>query len=341
MIRVRGAALLLLAACGRIGFDGGSTATPDTGSPGSVPALCNVHDVATLSLDTSGAVALRALATQTGYVVAISTTRGNIYVARVPESLDSAELHLPLTPEYTLGGLSAIGDRIYIHTKTGGVGYLKLLDATFDTYMTIESGDDRVIDPATSRRTAGTGWRLNIAGGTLDIQEMAADGTRTGLVSSYTPATQAATIDQNRVVTVVGNDCQTMLLSDGGTPGQLHEIAGCAEPRLAVLEGGQALIAMRITATEWVVYRVPAEASATGVVRSLGDITGARIASADTAAWVVYERGGIAELARYDAASNPPGVTTLPEVSSPFDLAHAALFWLAGTTLRVGTPCLR
>lgn len=339
MVRVRRVAFVLLAACGRIGFDGDGAALPDgTPDASSAAALCNAHDVATLELDGT-ATTLRALATVSGFVVAIGTGNGNIYVARVPETLASAELHLPLAGGYALGGLSAIGDRIYLHARVDGTGYLKLLEPSFDTYATIEAGDDLALDPPTAPRTPGTGWRLNIAAGMLDVQEMATDGTRTGLVASYAPATQTATIAGNRLVTVLGKSCQTVVLSDAATPSRVHDIAGCSDPRLAVLDGGAALIAMRTGPAEWVVYRVPDDGTG-GTSRSLGDVSGARIAAADAAAWLVYARGGIVELARFDAALTSSTVA-LPSVSSPYDIAPNAVFWLAGSTLRVGTPCLR
>lgn len=325
-----------LAACGRIGF-GGSAAIDGGPDGGTTVALCDVRAAGTLALGAETVTRIRAVAGQTGFVVALETSAQNVYVARVDATVD---LHLPLADGYTLDGIARIGDRIFVRAATGGTAYTKLLDPSFDTYATVEGADEAPIDPPLAPRANGAGLRINIFGGLLDIAEMNSDGSLTGVASPYQPPAKAATIAGDRVVTVDTGGCETFLVGNDGTVSQVHRRDTCSEPQLAVLDSRRAILVHRAAPATVQVYLIPNDPQASGIASSLGDAIEPRVAAIGETAWALYRKGNGVELARFDAELASM-TAALPEVTGPFELIPTAAFWVEGTTLRVGTPCLR
>lgn len=335
----RAAVLVFAAACGRIGFDGSASADAQGAEAGTSIALCDPHTVMPLTLDGTP-TRVRAMVADIGYIVAIETSTGAIYIARVPSSLDTAEMHLPFTSGYSLGGVAHAGAGIFVNARTGGVSYLKLLDPTFDAYATIESIDDIPFDPPLAERTGGTAWRVARFAGFLEVAEMDAAGTKTGLVADYAPSGIAATISGNRVVYEIANRCETFLVDDAGVTSKLHLMPGCSDPRVAVLSNGRALIVHRVTPDQMQLYVVPEDPAAAGDKLTIGDLSETRIAANGTSAWVMARKAAINSvlLGKFDLQG---GTSVVVPVTGPFDITPSAAFWVEGTALRVGTPCLR
>ena len=327
----------MLTACGRIGFDGatgdGNTDTSTTA------ALCDPHTLTTLTL-AGEATRVRAITADTGYVVAINTSVGNIYVARVPSSLDTADVHLPQMTGYTLGGIAHVAAATFVQSRNGGTSYLKLLDPSFDSYTTIEGADDMTFDPPLAARANGRAWRVSRFGGFLEVAEIDAAGGKSGLVANYAPAGTSATIDANRVVYEFADRCETFVVDESGTTGKLHVIPGCSDPRVAVLSSGRALIVHRIAVNQMQLYVVPEDPAAIGDKLTIGDLSETRIAATGTAAWVMARKAAINTvlLGMFDLGG---GTSVAVPVTGPFDITPTAAFWVDGTSLRVGTPCLR
>ncbi|HET9482514.1 MAG TPA: hypothetical protein VFO79_01035 [Xanthomonadales bacterium] len=333
---MRPVVLLVLAACGRLGFD---ESTGD--APGSTAALCNPRTVGPLTLETTELpTVVRATPVTAGYAVAIETSHRNIHVARVTSTFTLASQHTPLAASYELGGIAALGDAVFVHALNTGVSYLKLLDASWNSYATVESGDDAVADPPIALRANGTGFRVGFFGGLAKIHEMRADGTQTGVASDlFVPAIAASIAPQAggaRVATGSSEGaCETFVVGLDGRTSERHAPPGsCSLPRVAVLASGRGVLVYQSATELETIYFVP------GFDPVIVAGSAARVAGIDDAAWVMLRRAGGVELHRVDESLAHQTVL-LDEVTAPFDLLPTAAFWVDGATLRVGTPCLR
>lgn len=335
---MRLAVILVLAACGRIGFDD-APSTDGNGSGGTGVALCDPRTVSTLAL-VGNAIKVRAIRTELGYVVAIGTDAGNVYFARVPSSLDSAALHLPLAANYALTGLGVLSEAVFVHTVSGGAGFLKLLDPTFDTYTTVENTDSAAIDPPIAARANGRGWRVTRLNGVLDVADMDRAGNKSGLQASYAAPGTTGTIDGNRVVYELGAVCESFLVDELGAIGELHRRSSCSEPRVTVLRDGRGMMVHRSASSQVHVYSIPADASQIGLERSLGEVSEPRIVAIDNFAWLMWRSASGVVLGRFDSEL-VASTANVPEVKAPYDLTTSAVFWVEDSALRVATPCLR
>ena len=326
----------MLTACGRLGFE---DVAASIDAPVQTVALCDTHTVMSLSL-TGEATRVRAMVADIGYVVAIGTNSSNVYVARVPSSLDTADVHLPLSGGYTLGGVAHVANTTFVNATNGGTSYLKRLDPSFDSYATIESADNVTFDPPLAPRANGRAWRVARFNGFLEVADMDEAGNKGGPVANYAPTGTTATIADNRVVYEIDGGCETFVVDDSAMIAKLHKRTPCTDPQVAVLSSGRAVMVYRTDPSRMKLYAIPDDETATGTSKDLGDVTNARIAPAGDTAWVMVQKSTGVLLGQFDVALAGQEAA-VPDVTGPFDITRSAAFWVEGAALRVGTPCLR
>lgn len=344
----------LLAGCGRFGFDPGSGTTADAAvdsaldAPAAIiPAVCDPRATTSAPISVGEAVtSVRAVPLSTGHALAIATDGGRIHV--VPAAADGTlgTFHLPFDGGYTLFGLAQLADTPFVYVDTGGTGYIKILDAAWDSYATGPSADPVSIDPPQAALPGGqTAMFGLIFGAGMVIEELDDAGVSTGVTADYAPTatggTFASTPSGVRVVVETGTGvCETFVVAADGTTRDRHTFGPCTAPAVAVLDDVHAAIVHQTSPGSSAVYFLPDDPLATGVTLPLGAIASPRVATIDGAAWIAYrDLSGAVQLAR----ATPAGLTIepAPAVTGEFDLSPTAVFWLDGFDVHVGEPCVR
>lgn len=160
--------MLVATSCGRFGFgqhdpDGDARGdTSDAAGPVAVPQFCDERTVTTLpGLDT---VAIRAVALDMKYAVAIETTSNDIALLELDAQGALVATHAAFTPGYApLYGIARHNELPVVSLFTGGAYYIKFVEAGWEAYGTGPSGDAHVIDPPYVEidATRGIGGRIS------------------------------------------------------------------------------------------------------------------------------------------------------------------------------------
>lgn len=338
---MRGVVLLLVAGCGRLGFDEGG---PSPDAAPAVPDICNPRVIGDLALSGESAIKVRAVALSTGHAVAIETDTANTYVARLDAAGDVVSTHLPFAGGYTLHGISQVADRPFVYVFTSGAGYIKLLVPDWNSYDTGPSGDELSMDPQQALLPNNTAAIYGVfGGGVLGIHTIDATNTTMGDADYAPPASFASfgsTSSGVRVVVENAGTCETFSISPAGITGPRHSFAPCFEPRLATVgELGTVLYRTAIDGP-FAIHEIPADPTLPGDTITLERGTNPRITRIDDAVWVGYLREtGEARLIRRSAEATT--MRDFSPIATSFELLPSGAFWVTSTgELHGGLPCL-
>lgn len=313
------------------------------------PQFCDDRTAVSLDLGTATPVAVRALALDNAYAVAIETTANDIVLVELDGTGAFVGLHTPFTPDYApLYGMSRHANRPAVHLKTSGESYIKLVDPGWDAYTTGPSGIATPIDPAYAEIGATTGIAGVVRGADLllglvdDIDPgaiTATDYTPTGVVSgSIVPIPTGARV----VVETQGGACETFTVSTANVASARYTFSPCYGPTVAAVDATTGALLYRTSvAGPYEVRLIPPSPTAQPVTIPLTGATSARITTrSDGAFWIGHGSASYRALLRVTGA----GAMTEHREPAParmFDLTARDAFWLDGTAVHVSTPCLR
>lgn len=343
--------MLVATSCGRFGFGqhdpdgdvGGDTS--DAAGPVAVPQFCDERTVTTLpGLDT---VAIRAVALDMKYAVAIETTSNDIALLELDAQGALVATHAAFTPGYApLYGIARHNELPVVSLFTGGAYYIKFVEAGWEAYGTGPSGDAHVIDPPYVEIDATRGIGGRISGdfnvGVIDDGDIAsinqADHTPLDAVSGsivWSPSGARVAVE------LAGGVCETFVVNTDGTTKALHTFSPCYAPKVAAVDDDTAAIVHRTDAAgPYAVHVVPLVSSDPGTTYPLTGATYARIAArVDGAIWVGHGSGSYRAMMRFANDTMTEHRENVPAYA--FDLTERDAFWIEGAVVHVSTPCLR
>ncbi|MGE0397867.1 MAG: hypothetical protein AB7T06_14185 [Kofleriaceae bacterium] len=346
--------VLLLSGCGRFGFgerdpsDGGDDDASDGGAL--APRFCDDRVVTTLPIGALDAVAIRAVALDMRYAVAIETTAQEIPLLELDSDGAFVATHAPFTPGYApLYGMSRLDNRPVVHLLTSGSSYIKFVRPGWSMYTTGPDGDPSMIDPAFVEIDRTTGFAAKISGGDFHIGIVDIDADPSLITDAdYTPANAIggsvvpSPSGARVVVEKTGGVCETFVVTAANTVTAKHTFSPCYAPKAAASSDANVVIVHRVADVgPFAVYVVPANPTDTGTTIPLSGATYARTAArVDGAVWVGHGSGSYRALMRFPNS----GQMTESREDIPsfyFDLTERDAFWYDGATVHVSTPCLR
>lgn len=333
------AILMAVSACGRFGFDEQSSDAPID-----EPRLCDQREVGNLELTSEAAVKLRATELSNGWAVAVQSDAANTYMVRLDGAGNFVSRHNALVGGYELQGISQLQDRPFVFVFVEGAGYIKLLSADWETYVTGPSSQLSSMDPQQAIASTGdyaiTGAINNDV---LVIQGVDINNAILGEADYRPPATFAsfgAIPTGARVVAEKDGACTTFAIDDDGPTGPRHEFSPCFQPRLATVGNEGAVVYRTSPDGPLAVHQIPVDAGGDGITTVLEIGSNPRIATVNNEIWVGYLRGaGTLRLVRF--AGEAQAVHDDESISTSFDLIPSGLFSVSPTgALSSATLCL-
>ncbi|HUJ62778.1 MAG TPA: hypothetical protein VLX92_29955 [Kofleriaceae bacterium] len=257
---MRAIAIIVLAGCGRLGFQGHPGVASD-GAPADTaidapagdaaasdgqavaPALCDVAQVFDLAPQLApgdAATAVRVSPFAGGYLLGIGTQALDIYALHLDAGLVPTEsmAHLPLAGEYALWSADASSaDAFFFIGDSDGFGYLKRLESNFDSYTAIQQVGKFPLAPS----LAPLGGQYLLAAidttGHLAMFGVDATGATATITVGYNPAATAASIVATAdgvAAAIAASPCELFAIdATGATSDHVPFALACDQPYLA------------------------------------------------------------------------------------------------------------
>ncbi|MFN0247194.1 MAG: hypothetical protein ACKV2T_09800 [Kofleriaceae bacterium] len=350
--------VVTLAACGRFGFGESDPSTDDANptndatdgqAPVATPQFCDDRVITTLPIGALDATAIRAVALDNGYAVAVEAVDTSIRLLELDNAGVLIATHGVFAAGYTpLYGMSKHDDRPAVHMQISGTSYLKFLDPGWASYTTGPSGDPSMIDPAYAHIGPDVGVAARISGGDFHVGLVDDAALNAITDATYMPTTVVSgsivPVPGGARVAVekAGGVCETFVVDAANQARDVHTFSPCYAPKVAAVDDTSGVIVHRTdTVGPYAIHLIPAIANDTGSTVPLSGATYARAAKrSDGAVWIGHGSGSYRALLRV----TPSGVMTeLREDTAAFyfDLTERDAFWYDGATVHVSTPCLR